>query len=164
MTRIQEKCLLVPEKKEDDPHKMEATRSQIRVFGQLNDRVDWGKFNFEAIELQTIWVGRKFDVFISVSDLFQILQLDQNWWTCGPICGPEIESGCHILQQWRCEQSELRESCELFSRSRICFKFFNWTRIDGLVVQYVVQNENLDATLVQYHCKRILQQWCCGQC
>jgi hypothetical protein len=37
MTRIQAKWLLAPDKKEDDPpQRMEATRFQIRMFGQLN--------------------------------------------------------------------------------------------------------------------------------
>jgi hypothetical protein len=43
--------------------------------------------------LRTIWVGRKFRGTFSTSDLSQIWKLDENWWTCGPICGPEIESG-----------------------------------------------------------------------
>ena len=34
-TRIQEKWLLAPDKKEDDPQRMEATRFQIRMFRNL---------------------------------------------------------------------------------------------------------------------------------
>jgi hypothetical protein len=37
MTRIQVKWLLAPDKKEDDPQRMEATHFQISMFGQFND-------------------------------------------------------------------------------------------------------------------------------
>jgi hypothetical protein len=37
MTIIQVKWQLAPDKKEDDPQRMEATLFQIRMFGQLND-------------------------------------------------------------------------------------------------------------------------------
>jgi hypothetical protein len=47
---------------------------------------------------------------------------------------PRITKENEILKQWRCEQSELAESFEVFSQSWICLKFVNWTGIDGLVV------------------------------
>jgi hypothetical protein len=64
----------------------------IRMFGQLSDLLpcmDLGKWNFEVMGLQTIWVGRKFWGTFLTSDLFQILNLDQNWLICGPICGQQ---------------------------------------------------------------------------
>jgi hypothetical protein len=70
-----------------------------------------GKRNSEAMELRTIWVGRKFWGTFSTLDLSQMMQGDANWLTRGPICGQEMESGCHSYIQsgkWNSEAMELR--------------------------------------------------------
>ncbi len=68
-----------------------------------------------------------------------------------------------IFKEWRCKQSELVESFETFSQSWISLKFVHWTRIDGLVVQYVVQKLSPDATVERYPCQGIFKEWRCEQ-
>ena len=73
----------------------------VSKFNHLLPHMDRGILNFEVIALRTIWVGRKFRCAFSISDLFQIRHLDQNWWTCGPICfcrnGVRIPQLCDII-------------------------------------------------------------------
>ena len=118
-----------------------------------------------------IWVSRKFEVLPQPWICFKFCKHMMLGWlvvryvvkSWSPDATDIITRNKWIPKQRSCKQSELAESFEVLSQPWICLKWCKETRIDWLVVQYVVKKWSPDATVIFKVGNGILKQWSCEQ-